>query len=81
MASQIIIKDGTVYDPVNKVNSEVKDILIKDGRIVEKLQGKTKTINAKNKIVMLHRRITLFWRKRIARFAVTYDLISCYWYF
>ncbi len=49
----IILKNGTVYDPVNGVCGEKKDIFISCGKIVEKLNEKNaKVINASRKTVM-----------------------------
>ncbi len=50
----MIIKNGFVYDPTNGVNGEVKDILIEDGKVVEKLSdaSNAKVIDAKGKTVM-----------------------------
>ena len=44
--SDLIIKNGLVYDPLNKLDGEKKDIFIKDGVIVEKVNGDAKVINA-----------------------------------
>ncbi|GAH11462.1 unnamed protein product, partial [marine sediment metagenome] len=40
--SNLIIKNGLVYDPLNKLDGEKKDIFIKDGVIVEKVNGDAK---------------------------------------
>lgn len=37
----MILKNGTVYDPVNGVDGEKMDIFIRDGKIVEESDGKT----------------------------------------
>ncbi len=53
--NQILIKNGIVYDPINKVNGEKMDIAIKNGKIVEISQidkSKAKIIDASGKIVM-----------------------------
>nr|WP_319539814.1 formylmethanofuran dehydrogenase subunit A [uncultured Methanospirillum sp.] len=50
--SEYIIKNGTVYDPKTEVKGEVKDICIKDGKIVDKVSSKAKSIDAKGKTVM-----------------------------
>ncbi len=50
--SEYIIKNGTVYDPKTQVKGEVKDICIKDGKIVDKVSSKAKSIDAKGKTVM-----------------------------
>lgn len=47
MSRDIIIKNGIVYDPINKIDGEVKDICLSDGKIVEKVGEKAKTIDAK----------------------------------
>ncbi|UCC21126.1 MAG: formylmethanofuran dehydrogenase subunit A [Promethearchaeota archaeon] len=48
----LIIKDGLVYDPLNDIDGEKKDIHIKDGVIVEKVNGEAKIIDAAGMIVM-----------------------------
>ena len=49
-----IIKNGLVFDPLNKIAGEVKDILIQDGRIVEKFSDESdvRSIDANNKTVI-----------------------------
>ncbi len=49
------IKNAKVYDPTNKVDGRIKDIFIKDGKIIKRPNPKEKisqVINLKNKIVM-----------------------------
>jgi formylmethanofuran dehydrogenase subunit A len=51
--TQLIIKNGFVYDPLNGVDGEKLDIFIKDGRIVEKVaEKKAEVIDASGMIVM-----------------------------
>jgi len=52
--SKIIVKNGIVYDPLNDIDGEVKDILIEEGKIVEKFsnQNDIKEIDAQKKTVM-----------------------------
>ncbi|MFX0027046.1 MAG: amidohydrolase family protein [Candidatus Hermodarchaeota archaeon] len=52
--SKILVKNGIVFDPINKIEGEVKDILIESGKIVESFsnQNDIKEINAKNKTVI-----------------------------
>jgi len=52
--SKLIIKNGIVFDPFNKIEGESKDILIENGKIVEKFSNHSdiKEINAKNKTVI-----------------------------
>ncbi|MFX1520659.1 MAG: formylmethanofuran dehydrogenase subunit A [Promethearchaeota archaeon] len=52
MADSIIIKNGYVYDPINEINEEILDIVIKDGKIVEKAPADAEIIDASNMIVM-----------------------------
>ena len=52
MAGNIIIKGGHVFDPLNKVNGDVMDIFIKDGRVVDRLDEK----DAKNRILEARKR-------------------------
>ncbi len=50
---KIILKNGYVFDPVNKINGEIMDIFIKDGKIVEEVDEKdAKIIDCKGKVVM-----------------------------
>src|SRR5688572_12062143 len=46
------IINGTVYDPANGVNGEVRDICIADGRVVASLDGPARTIDANGMVVM-----------------------------
>ncbi|MFX1500843.1 MAG: amidohydrolase family protein [Promethearchaeota archaeon] len=52
--SRLIIKNGLVFDPINNINGEIKDILIESGKIVEKFSNESdiKEINAKGKTVV-----------------------------
>jgi formylmethanofuran dehydrogenase subunit A len=49
---KLILKNGIVYDPINKINGEKMDIFIKDGKIVDKIRFGAKTIDVSNKLVM-----------------------------
>jgi len=49
---ELEIRNGTVFDPLNGINGERMDILVRDGRIVDKLKGKAQVIDAKGKMVM-----------------------------
>ncbi|MFQ6137382.1 MAG: formylmethanofuran dehydrogenase subunit A [Candidatus Hydrothermarchaeales archaeon] len=50
---ETILKNGIVYDPINGVKGEKKDICIKDGKIVEKVnERKAKVIDVKDNVVM-----------------------------
>jgi len=48
----LIIKNGLVYDPSNNIDGEKKEIHIKDGVIVDKVNGDAKVIDASGMIVM-----------------------------
>ncbi|MEM0232483.1 MAG: formylmethanofuran dehydrogenase subunit A [Candidatus Nezhaarchaeales archaeon] len=50
----IMIKGGYIIDPLNKVNCEVMDIGVLDGKIVDPstIEGKARVIDAKGKLVM-----------------------------
>lgn len=51
--SAVIIKNGRVFDPINRIKGEVMDILIEDGKIVEKLKEKNpRVIDASKKSVL-----------------------------
>jgi len=51
---RLLIKNGIVFDPINDIEGEKKDILIEDGRIADKFTEETdiKQINASNKTVI-----------------------------
>lgn len=50
---ELLIKNGVVFDPLNKINGEVMDVAVKNGKIVEKVNESTaKVIDASNKLVM-----------------------------
>jgi formylmethanofuran dehydrogenase subunit A len=53
MASgELIIKGGFVVDPTRKMDGDVADVAIKDGKIVDKVSSSAKVIDAKGKTVM-----------------------------
>ncbi len=56
MPGTMVIKNGYVFDPMNEIDGEIKDVFIKDGKIVEELTGSSLrdaiTIDAKGKTVM-----------------------------
>ena len=45
------ILNGEVYDPINGVNGEVRDICVQDGKVVADVQG-GRTIDARGMVVM-----------------------------
>jgi formylmethanofuran dehydrogenase subunit A len=50
--SELLIKNGYVFDPISGIKGDKKDIAIKDGKIVDKVSSKAKTIDANGKTVM-----------------------------
>jgi formylmethanofuran dehydrogenase subunit A len=50
--TELLIKNGFVFDPINKINGEKMDIAIKDGKIVHKVRSKAQVINASGLTVM-----------------------------
>jgi formylmethanofuran dehydrogenase subunit A len=74
--NNLIVRNGLVFDPINKIEGEKKDILIENGVIVEKFTNKKeiKEINANGKTVIpsgidIHSHIAsqqLNWVKLIA---------------
>ncbi|PKP54574.1 MAG: formylmethanofuran dehydrogenase subunit A [Candidatus Altiarchaeales archaeon HGW-Altiarchaeales-3] len=52
--TSLIIKNGFVYDPLNKINGEIMDISIENGKVVEKISDErtAKVIDARGKTVM-----------------------------
>jgi len=49
---EILIKGGFVIDPAQKIDGDVGDIAIKDGKIVDRVSNAAKVIDAKGKVVM-----------------------------
>jgi formylmethanofuran dehydrogenase subunit A len=49
--AEVLIKNGVVYDPINGVKGEKKDICIRDGKVVESVTN-PKVIDAEGKVVM-----------------------------
>ena len=50
--TELLIKNGFVFDPINKINGEKMDIAIKDGKIVHKVRSKAQVIDASGLTVM-----------------------------
>ena len=49
----IIIKNGYIFDPQNKVDGERKDVFLSKGKVVEEVSDKNaKVIDAKGKTVI-----------------------------
>jgi len=51
---KLVIRNGTVFDPINNINGEIKDILIESGKIVGKFSSQkyVKEIDGKGKTVI-----------------------------
>lgn len=52
MSDMLRIVNGRVYDPLNDVEGEVRDICVKDGKIVEDVPAEAKRIDAGGMVVM-----------------------------
>lgn len=52
MTRQLLLQNGCVYDPLNGIDGEIKDICIADGKIVDRVPEKAKKIDLKGRIVM-----------------------------
>ena len=50
--TELLIKNGFVFDPINGINGEKMDIAIKNGKIVQKVSTKAKVIDASGLTVM-----------------------------
>ncbi|MCK4223270.1 formylmethanofuran dehydrogenase subunit A, partial [Candidatus Bathyarchaeota archaeon] len=48
---ELLIKNGFVYDPLNKIDGETMDIAVRDGKIVKEVKN-GKTIDASGMVVM-----------------------------
>jgi formylmethanofuran dehydrogenase subunit A len=49
--AELLIRNGVVYDPINGVEGEKKDICIRDGKVVESVKN-PKVIDAEGRVVM-----------------------------
>ena len=49
---EYILKNGIVYDPANNIAGEKKDVMFKDGKIVEQVSSDAKVLDVTDKIVM-----------------------------
>lgn len=52
MSSSLRIVNGRVYDPINGVDGEVREICIEDGKIVEMVSSEAKRIDARGMVIM-----------------------------
>ena len=52
--NKLIIKNGFIYDPINNIEGEIKDILVESGKVVDKFSNNNdiKEINANGKTVI-----------------------------
>ena len=86
MGAKLLIKNGIVYDPINQIDGEVKDIFIENGKIVNKFSNSTdvQEIDASGKTVIpaaldIHAHIAsqqLNWARLIG---ARYEQFSSYW--
>ncbi|MGQ9513609.1 MAG: formylmethanofuran dehydrogenase subunit A [Thermoproteota archaeon] len=49
---ELLIRNGYVVDPLNKVDCEKMDIAVKDGKIVERVSSSAEIIDASNMLIM-----------------------------
>ena len=50
--SEYLIRNGHVFDPVQGIKGDKKDIAVKDDKIVDKVSSSAKVIDAKDKTVI-----------------------------
>ena len=50
--SALRIKNGKVYDPINNIDGEIKELCIQDGKIVDSVPEDSTTIDANGMVVM-----------------------------
>ena len=50
--TELLLRNGTVFDPLNRIRGEKMDLAIRDGRIVETVSSKAKIIDASAMVVM-----------------------------
>ncbi len=49
---ELRIKGGKVYDPANGIDGEVREILVRDGRVVDTVSEKARTLDVHGMVVM-----------------------------
>jgi len=49
---EYVLKNGIVYDPANNIAGEKKDVMFKDGKIVDNVSSDAKVLDVTDKIVM-----------------------------
>lgn len=49
---EYILKNGIIFDPANKINGEKKDVMFKDGIIVDDVSSDAKVLDVTDKVVM-----------------------------
>ncbi|RME32541.1 MAG: formylmethanofuran dehydrogenase subunit A [Gammaproteobacteria bacterium] len=52
MSTMLRITNGRVYDPANDIDGEIRDVCVRDGRIVEQLPEDAPTLDASGMVVM-----------------------------
>ena len=52
MRLELLVKNGFVYDPLNKIDGEKKDIPVRDGKVVDRVSSSATVIDASDMIVM-----------------------------
>ena len=52
MSEMLRIVNGRVYDPINGIEGEVREICVKDGKIVDQVPAEAKRIDANGMVVM-----------------------------
>ncbi len=50
--TELIIKNGFVYDPLNRIDGQKMDICIRDGKIVKTVKDSAKVVDASGMVVM-----------------------------
>ena len=50
--SELLVSNGWVYDPLNRIDGERMDIAIRDGRVVEGVSASAKIVDASGMVVM-----------------------------
>ncbi len=52
MTQEILLKNCTVYDPMNRIEGEVTDICVRDGKIVESVSTDAQVIDVRRRAVL-----------------------------
>ncbi|MFW9949234.1 MAG: amidohydrolase family protein [Candidatus Thorarchaeota archaeon] len=83
---KLLVKNGVIFDPINKIEGEVKDVLIENGKFVDKFSSEkeVKQIDAKGKTIIpsaldIHAHIASYQLNLIRLLGAKNEKFKNYW--